>query len=72
MAVTATWHPELKLYLFAVTTPTVLPSTVGPYDTYVLESPALTGPFRLVSYMPKFGQQAVSAVLTTVASSHVV
>ena len=48
----------LKTFLFAITTPTVLPSTVGPYDTYVLEAPTLSGPFVLVSYMPKFGQQA--------------
>ena len=56
--VTSTWHPGLKRFLFAITTPTVLPSTVGPYDTFVLEAPSLTGPFTLVSYMPKFGQQA--------------
>lgn len=57
--VTATWHPELRRYLIVVTTPTVLPSTVGPYDTWVLEAPSLTaGPFSLVSYMPRFGQQA--------------
>ena len=56
--VTATWHAQMQRYLFAVTTPTTMPSTVGPYDTYVLEAPALTGPFRLVSYMPRFGQQA--------------
>lgn len=57
--VTATWHPTLKLYIIAITTPTVLPSTVGPYDTYILETPSLTrGPFSLVSYMPRFGQQA--------------
>ena len=31
---------------------------VGPYDTWVLEAPSLTGPFKLVSYMPRFGQQA--------------
>ena len=57
--VTATWHHELKRYLIVITTPTVLPSTVGPYDTWVLETPSLTaGPFALVSYMPRFGQQA--------------
>ena len=55
--VTATWHPTLKHFLFAITTPTVLPSTVGPYDTYVLESESLLGPFKLVTYMPRFGQQ---------------
>ena len=57
--VTATWHAEFARYLLTVTTPTVMPSTVGPYDTYVLETPSLTdGPFQLVSYMPRFGQQA--------------
>jgi len=35
-----------------------MPSTVGPYDTYVMEADSLSGPFRLISYMPKFGQQA--------------
>ena len=57
--VTATWHAEFERYLITVTTPTIMPSTVGPYDTYVLETPSLTdGPFRVVSYMPRFGQQA--------------
>lgn len=32
--VTATWHGELQRYLIVVTTPTFMPSTVGPYDTY--------------------------------------
>ena len=41
-----------------MTTPTVLPSTVGPYDTYILTAPSVVGPFELVSYMPRFGQQA--------------
>ena len=32
------------------------------YDTWVLETPSLTeGPFSLVSYMPRFGQQAYFA-----------
>jgi hypothetical protein len=57
--VTATWHAEYRRYLVVVTTPTIMPSTDGPYDTYVLETPSLTaGPFHLVSYMPRFGQQA--------------
>ena len=29
-----------------------------PYNTYVLESDRLTGPWRLVSYMRTFGEQA--------------
>ena len=54
----------MRRYLFAITTPTVLPSTVGPYDTWVLEATSLTGPFKLVSYMPRFGQQACVLIPT--------
>eukprot|EP01079_Euglenida_sp_SAG-EU17-18_P008161 gene8161-1458_t len=39
--VTATWHSGLSRFLIAVTTPTILPSTVGPYDTWILETPSL-------------------------------
>eukprot|EP00040_Diaphanoeca_grandis_P019493 m.102940 g.102940 ORF g.102940 m.102940 type:complete len:427 (-) comp27452_c0_seq1:54-1334(-) len=57
--VTATWNPFIKRYILCITTPSVLPSTVGPYDTYFLETPSLTdGPFSLISYLPQFGQQA--------------
>jgi len=56
--VTATWHKGLGVYLLAVTTPTEMPSTVGAYDTYVLEAASLTGPFKMVTYLPRFGQQA--------------
>ena len=58
-AVTATWAPALERYIFCVTAPHEHPwANEGPFDTYVLEAPQLTGPFSLVSYMPKFGQQA--------------
>jgi hypothetical protein len=58
-AVTATLHPTLNKYFFCVTAPTTHPwANTGPFDTYILEAPALTGPFSLVSYMPKFGMQA--------------
>jgi len=30
----------------------------GPYDTYLLESRDLTGPWKLASYMKAFGEQA--------------
>eukprot|EP00941_MAST-03F_sp_MAST-3F-sp1_P001459 g1459.t1 len=58
--VTATWSQYFRKYIFAVTTPTVeaMPSTLGPYDTYILEADTLHGPFSLISYLPKFGQQA--------------
>ena len=56
---TATLHPTMKKYFFCVTAPTTHPwANEGPFDTYILEAPALTGPFSLVTYMPKFGQQA--------------
>ncbi|KAH8044582.1 Beta-lactamase class C-like protein [Aureococcus anophagefferens] len=45
--------------LFCVTAPTTHAwANEGPYDTFVLEAPRLTGPFSLVTYMPKFGMQA--------------
>eukprot|EP00041_Stephanoeca_diplocostata_P025376 m.661222 g.661222 ORF g.661222 m.661222 type:complete len:1283 (+) comp22735_c0_seq3:18-3866(+) len=57
--VTATWNKYSQRYILCITTPTVLPSTVSSYDTYFLETPSLTaGPFRLISYLPRFGQQA--------------
>ena len=42
-------------YLVTITTPTIMPSTVGPYDTYVLETPSLVdGAFKLVAYVEAF------------------
>ena len=59
-AVTATWHPALHRYFFCVTAPTQHAwNNEGPFDTYILEAPSLTGGFQHVSYMPKFGMQAV-------------
>jgi hypothetical protein len=58
-AVTATWHPTLRIYFLCVTAPhTHAWANEGPYDTYILQARTITGPFQLVSYMPKFGQQA--------------
>ena len=59
-----TYDAPLKKYLWLVTDP--LEGTGGflgglygvPYNTYVLESDELTGPWKLVTYMRKFGQQA--------------
>ena len=46
-------------YLFCITAPTTYAwSNTGPYDTYILEAKKLTGPFSLVTYMPRFGMQA--------------
>ena len=30
----------------------------GPFDTYFLEADAITGPYRMITYMPAFGPAA--------------
>jgi hypothetical protein len=58
-AVTATLDPRTGKYLFCVTAPNAHPwNNIGPFDTYFLEADSLVGPFRMLSYLPKFGQQA--------------
>jgi hypothetical protein len=53
--VTATYVPSLKKYLMCVTDgwPTVAKMT-----SYILEADDLTGPWKMVSYMKDFGEQA--------------
>jgi hypothetical protein len=53
--VTATYVPGLKKYLMCITDgwPTVAKMT-----SYILEADAITGPWRIVSYMKDFGEQA--------------
>ena len=53
--VTMTYNSVLKKYLMCVTTGV---TTVSRYDTYILESDKIDGPFKLVSYMHNFGEQA--------------
>jgi len=53
--VAATFNAGLGRYLMFVTN---CWPTIGPMDTYVLESEVLTGPWRLASYMSAFGPQA--------------
>ena len=54
--VTIVYNAALKKYLMCVTYGGK--SGNGPYDTWIVESDKITGPWRLVSYMAKFGQQA--------------
>ena len=56
---TATYWKERHQYLYCVTTPTRMPSTVSTYDTYVMLSDDLIGTngFQRITYMPKFGQE---------------
>lgn len=56
--VTASYVPALQKYIVAITTPTNGSSTVDDFDTYFLESDALTGPYSLVTYLSSFGPEA--------------
>ncbi len=53
--VTMTYDAPLKKYLMCVTDGG---NTVGYFDTYILESDKVTGPWRRVAHLRKFGQQA--------------
>lgn len=52
--VTMTYDAPLKKYLMCVTHGW---PTVGTFNTYILESHEITGPWKLVTYMEKFGEQ---------------
>lgn len=53
--VTATYVPGLRKYLMCVTNGW---PTVAKMDSYILEADTLTGPWRMVTYMKDFGEQA--------------
>jgi hypothetical protein len=53
--VTITYHPHLKKYLMCVTDGQ---NTCAKMNSYILESDRITGPWRLVTYMKNFGEQA--------------
>jgi hypothetical protein len=53
--VTVTYNAPLKKYLMCVTDGT---NTISQFNTYILESCGITGPWRLVVYMRHFGPQA--------------
>lgn len=53
--VTMTYNAPLKKYLMCVTDGG---TTGGYYNTYVLESDTITGPFKMVHYLHHFGEQA--------------
>jgi len=52
---TITYNAPLKKYLMCVTHGW---PPVGMFDTYIMESDHVTGPWKLVTYMEKFGEQA--------------
>ncbi len=53
--VTMTYNAPLKKYLMCVTDGG---NTVSYFNTYILESSRLTGPWNLVTYLRHFGEQA--------------
>jgi hypothetical protein len=53
--VTITYNAPLKKYLMCVTDGTY---TVTRFNTYILESDQITGPWKMVSYLKHFGEQA--------------
>ena len=53
--VTMTYDAPLKKYLMCVTDGT---TTFGYFNTYILESDQIVGPWKLVTYMRHFGEQA--------------
>lgn len=54
--VTMTYNAPLGKYLMAVTDG--WPTINAPFDTYILESDSMTGPWKMVAWMEDFGQQA--------------
>jgi hypothetical protein len=52
--VAVTYDAPLRKYLMAVTDGG---NTIGRFNTYILESSKITGPWRLVVYMRNFGEQ---------------
>ena len=55
--VTMTYIAALKRYLMCVTDGGGHTGK-GPYDTWIVESERITGPWKLVAYLEKFGEQA--------------
>lgn len=53
--VTATYNPGLRKYLMCITDGW---PTIGPMNTFLLEADQLTGPWRLITFMERFGAQA--------------
>ncbi|MBV9357384.1 MAG: hypothetical protein JO023_17875 [Chloroflexi bacterium] len=63
--VTATYDAPLDRYLMCVSRPADGHSSLGLYDTLLLEAEALTGPWRLIHYLHNFGRQAYFVNLPT-------
>jgi len=53
-----TYIPAVKRYIICISTPTHSPFTTQQFDTYLLESESITGPFKYISYMREFGPES--------------
>jgi hypothetical protein len=53
--VTVTYNPPLKKYLMCITDGG---NTCAKMNTYILESDNITGPWKIITYMKDFGEQA--------------
>jgi hypothetical protein len=53
--VTITYNAPLKRYLMCITDGV---DTIAKFNTYILESPSVTGPWHLIVYLKHFGEQA--------------
>jgi Secretion system C-terminal sorting domain len=56
--VTVTYDAPLHRYLMCISRPSDGLNCVENFDTYILESDALTGPWKMVHYLREFGTQA--------------
>jgi hypothetical protein len=56
--VTMTYNSKLEKYLMCVTNGHKDSTSRGYYDTYLLESDNITGPWKIITYMKNFGPQA--------------
>lgn len=56
-----TWNPGLGKYLMLLYrngySVAGTKTDFGKFDTYILESASMTGPWKLVHYLPSFGKQ---------------
>jgi len=52
---TITYNAPLKKYLICITDGG---NTISTFNSYVLESDTITGPWKLVTFMERFGEQA--------------
>jgi hypothetical protein len=56
--VTMTYFAALKKYILTISTATYYPSMTKQFDTYFLESDAITGPWAYAHYASEFGPEA--------------